>query len=259
MGHASQLYFSPRILCLQEIPNPSPLDKQLWMEDGLNRGLPHPCAFCKGGKCSSVTALPPKRIYSSRVTKRLKRCYGGGYLHFITSSCYYRRPVMGTAARRSLFLETLEQVRRRYGFVVVGYVVMPEHFHLLISEPETGTPSTVIQVLKQRFSRQLLKSLQGRGHPAQGELWDEMLAEGHVWQRRFYDFVVWSYAKRLEKLRYIHRNPVKRGLALKPEQWPWSSFRHYAYDEAGPVLVNEQQPSKMKVRSPQSIDAAPSP
>src|SRR6478609_10993171 len=156
-------------------------------------------------------------------------------------------------------LETLEQVRRRYGFVVVGYVVMPEHFHLLISEPETGTPSTVIQVLKQRFSRQLLKSLQGRGHPAQGELWDEMLAEGHVWQRRFYDFVVWSYAKRLEKLRYIHRNPVKRGLVLQPEQWPWSSFRHYAYDEAGPVLVNEQQPSKMKVRSPQSMDAAPSP
>ncbi len=215
--------------------------------------------FCKGGKCSSITALPPTKIYPSRVTKRLKRCYGGGYLHFITSSCYHRRPLLGTAARRSLFLETLEQVRRRYGFVVVGYVVMPEHFHLLISEPEKGTPSTVMQVLKQRFAHQLLQRLQTHGGPAQGELWDEMLAEGHVWQRRFYDFVVWSYAKRLEKLRYIHRNPVTRGLVLKPEQWPWSSFRHYAYDEAGPVLVNEQQPSKMKVRSPQSMDAAPSP
>lgn len=70
-----------------------------------------------------------------------------------------------------------------------------------------------------------------------------------MWQRRFYDFVVWSHAKRLEKLRYIHRNPVKRGLVLEPEQWPWSSFRHYAYDEAGLVLVDEQQPAELKFRN----------
>ena len=79
--------------------------------------------------------------------KRLRRCYGGGYLHFITTSCYHCRPILGTEQRRGLFLEVLEQVRRRYGFVVVGYVVMPEHFHLLISEPEKGTPSTVMQVV----------------------------------------------------------------------------------------------------------------
>jgi putative transposase len=183
---------------------------------------------------------------------RLRRCYGGEYLHFVTSSCYHRRPILGTAQRRSLFLELLEQVRRRYGFVVVGYVVMPEHFHLLFSEPEKGTPSTVMQVLKQRFARKILKKLRARGDPAQGQLWDEALAEGHVWQRRFYDFVVWSHAKRLEKLRYIHRNPVKRGLVLEPAQWSWSSFRHYAYGEAGPVLVDEQQPAKLKFRNLES-------
>ncbi len=110
--------------------------------------------------------------------KRLKRCYGGGYLHFITSSCYHRRPVLGTASRRSLFLEILEQVRRRYGFVVVGYVVMPEHFHVLISEPEKGTPSTVMQVLKQRFAHKLLQRLRTHGDPAQGELWDESARRG---------------------------------------------------------------------------------
>ena len=191
--------------------------------------------------------------------KRLRRCYGGGYLHFITSSCYHRRSVLGTADRRNLFLDILEQVRRRYGFVVVGYVVMPEHFHLLISEPVKGTPSTVMQVLKQRFARKLLKRLRTRGDPAEGQLWGETLAEGHVWQRRFCDFVVWSYAKRLEKLRYIHRNPVKCGLVLEPEQWLWSSVRHYAYDEAGSVLVNEQQPAELKFRSPQTRGAAREP
>jgi putative transposase len=59
----------------------------------------------------------------------LKRYYGAGYLHFITFSCYQRRPILGTARRRDLFLEILEQVRRSYKFVIIGYVVMPEHVH----------------------------------------------------------------------------------------------------------------------------------
>jgi hypothetical protein len=67
-------------------------------------------------------------------------------------------------------------------------------------------------------------------------------------QARFYDFVVFSDKKRVEKLRYMHRNPVKRGLVLDPQQWPWSSFCHYAYDEPGPVLVNESQRAELQVR-----------
>jgi REP element-mobilizing transposase RayT len=60
-----------------------------------------------------------------------------------------------------------------------------------------------------------------------------------VWQARFYDFNVWTTKKRIEKLRYMHRNPVKRALVEKPEQWRWSSYRFYLLDEAGPVRVNE--------------------
>jgi len=67
----------------------------------------------------------------------------------------------------------------------------------------------------------------------------EALDAGHVWQSRFYDFVVRTERKRVEKLRYIHRNPVKRGLVLEPDQWAWSSFRWYAHGERGLVLVNE--------------------
>ena len=74
----------------------------------------------------------------------LHRYYGTGHLHFITFSCYHRGPVLATPRRRNLFLKILEQVRVRYGFVVAGYVVMPEHVHLLISEPERGTQSTVM-------------------------------------------------------------------------------------------------------------------
>jgi putative transposase len=62
-----------------------------------------------------------------------------------------------------------------------------------------------------------------------------------VWQKRFYDFNVWSERKRIEKLRYMHRNPVKRGLVEQPEQWRWSSHRAYFYGEEGPVRVNFQE------------------
>jgi REP element-mobilizing transposase RayT len=76
---------------------------------------------------------------------RLHRYYGAGYLHFITTSYYQRRALLDSRKNRDLFLKVLEQVRRRYRFVVVGYVVMPEHVHLLFGEPERGNPSVVMQ------------------------------------------------------------------------------------------------------------------
>jgi putative transposase len=124
---------------------------------------------------------------------------------------------------------------------------MPEHVHLLLGEPERGNPSVVMQALKQSFARKLLRRVRAKSNPRQETLWGG-LEPGHIWQRRFYDFVVFSDAKRVEKLRYMHRKPVTRGLVLEPQQWRWSSFRHYADDESGPVLVNEPQKAELKVR-----------
>ena len=174
--------------------------------------------------------------------KRLKRYYGQGHLHYLTCTCYRREPWLASAGRRDRFVNILEETRQRYRFVVVGYVVMPEHIHLLLSEPEQGTPSTVMQVLKQRFARSVLgKKKRNR---AQREFWPE--PEQHVWQRRFYDFNVWSSRKRIEKLVYMHRNPVRRKLVEVPEQWRWSSYRYYAYGEEDVVKIN-QWPTEMKI------------
>ncbi len=87
--------------------------------------------------------------------KGLKRYYGRGHLHFITFSCYGRRPLLRAVRAKNLFLKELARVRREYAFALVGYVVMPEHVHLLVSEPKKGTPSTVLQMLKQRVSRKM--------------------------------------------------------------------------------------------------------
>ena len=104
----------------------------------------------------------------------LHRTYGAHRLHFITSSCYRRLPFLRSARSRDTFLKILEQTRERYRFVVVGYVVMPEHIHLLLTEPEVGTPSTVMQMLKQRTARALLPELKPR-NPRQRNLFENMV------------------------------------------------------------------------------------
>ena len=160
-----------------------------------------------------------------------KRYYGAGDLHFITCSCYRRQPLLATPRSRDLFLTVLERVRRRYSFVVVGYVIMPEHIHLLISEPQVKTPSTVMQALKLGFARRVIAEAERHRESSAPtsrkarEVRQPPVPPQHVWQKRFYDFNVWTEHKRVEKLRYIHRNPVTRGLALSPECWRWSSFR----------------------------------
>jgi putative transposase len=165
----------------------------------------------------------------------LKRYQHTGDLHFLTFSCYKRRPLLGTPTARNRFEQSLEETRRRYKFSILGYVVMPEHVHLLATEPQDEPLATAIQAVKQSVSRLL-----GSGEP--------------FWQPRYYDFNVYTERKQIEKLRYLHRNPVKRGLVLRPEDWRWSSFRHHMTGETASVTVlshwslNEQpHPSEAKV------------
>ena len=70
------------------------------------------------------------------------------------------------------------------------------------------------------------------------------------WMPRFYDFNVWTEKKRIEKLRYIHRNPVARGLVASLEQWPWTSFRWYSAGEIGPLKINDTDILVMTIHPP---------
>lgn len=163
--------------------------------------------------------------------RRLERRVGHGDLHFITFSCFERRPFLQSKRARNLFVKILGEVRARSGFRLLGYVLMPEHVHLLIDESPKATPAKVIQVLKQRVSR----ILRGKRRRAPGQLslpfGDDLARRKRFWQRRYYDFNVYSKEKLLEKLNYMHRNPVERGLVLHPRDWPWSSWSFYAHGQ----------------------------
>ena len=161
----------------------------------------------------------------------LKRYQQAYCLHFVTFSCYRRQPLLGKAAAREIFERDLERVRTWYGFYVSGYVVMPEHVHLLVSEPERAQLSLAIQMLKQIVSRKLRSPDRRR-----------------FWQVRYYDLPVWNEKKRVEKLRYIHRNPVARGLVARPEDWKWSSFRQWATGYEGTVEIESQWTARKRER-----------
>lgn len=178
------------------------------------------------------------RVGFFRMPSKLKRRYGQGDLHFLTFSCYRRLPLLGSKRARNLFVCALEEVRERYGFQLIGYVVMPEHVHLLISEAPKATPSLVLKVLKQRVSRDLRR--RGRRAPP-GQIrfaFDRNDGLPRFWQPRFYDFNVWSAEKRAEKLQYMHMNPVTRGLVKHPKDWPWSSWSFYERGEVGLVHID---------------------
>jgi putative transposase len=144
---------------------------------------------------------------------------------------------------RNIFLDILSAVRDRYGFALVGYVVMPEHIHLLISEPAKGTPSTVLQVLKQRVSRRIRRKPRRCSSAAQLSLRFDRADHSppQFWQPRFYDFNVWSQKKKVEKLQYMRLNPVKRRLESHPKDCPWSSFSFYARKENGLVRIDSMR------------------
>jgi putative transposase len=85
----------------------------------------------------------------------LKRFHETGNLHYITFTCYHRAPLLDTPEARHTFERVLERVRGWYGFFITGYVVMPKHVHLLISEPERSQLATAMQMLKQVVARKL--------------------------------------------------------------------------------------------------------
>lgn len=165
---------------------------------------------------------------------KLIRYYGRKELHFITFSCYQRKPLLGSAYARNVFVKILAEVRKRHPFSLVGYVLMPEHVHLLVSEPARGTPSKIVQVLKQRVSR-VLRKKKTRSSTGQLQLpfSEENSGPKRFWQRRFYDFNVWSRGKMREKINYMHANPVTRKLVKHPKDWPWSSWSFYEKGQEG--------------------------
>jgi putative transposase len=169
------------------------------------------------------------------VPSNLLRFQHSGQTYFLTFGCYHRRQLLSEPAARQAFEEALERVRTRFGLFIYGYVVMPDHIHLLICEPANIILHEALKSLNQRVSRRL---------KAEAE---------QFWQKRYYDFNIRDEMQFKEKLRYIHRNPVQRGLCAHPQDWEWSSFRHYATGTEGRVEIESQWTAAKRERPPGNV------
>jgi putative transposase len=190
------------------------------------------------------------------MTRGLVRYHESSQSHFLTFSCYRRKPKFADTRFYDLFPLCLEAMRLRFQMRIYGYVIMPEHVHLLVSEPEIGNLAEAMHYLKLSFSKRA-RSLTGAQVIATQVSVQKQDANpsassgqalGHqqhqqaepFWQKRYYDRNVRSVREFGIKLRYLHRNPVKRGLVREPGDWKWSSFRHYAFREMGVVEIESE-------------------
>jgi len=166
---------------------------------------------------------------------------------FITASTYRRAPLSLSDRFRHCFVQRLEEERQELHFLLVGWVLMPEHFHILIRpEPAESTP-LVMKGLKEESARRIIKTLrQNLQYPwcrktlARLRLPSTVHDESHyrLWQRRFYPFNVFSEQKFQEKLDYMHNNPVTRGLVSAPGDRPGSSWRFYFLEDASVLRMD---------------------
>jgi putative transposase len=150
----------------------------------------------------------------------LKRFQKAEALHFITFSCFHRLPFLEAPATKEIFEFVLEQTRLRHQARV--YVLMPEHIHLVINEPPLILVAQFLTALKQITSRKLRSN------------------RPQFWQDRYFDSNIRGESARSEVIRYIHRNPVKRGLVASPEQYRWRTFNHYATGIRGVVEIESE-------------------
>ena len=178
-----------------------------------------------------------------------RRYFAPARLQFITSSAYGRLKLFDSYRLRLMFVGVLREYRQQLGFLLIGWVLMPEHFHFLIEPEPAESTSRLLQELKKRTAQRVVSVLTEN----QGHAWCRKMLNGlrlppgahsdsryRVWERRFYAYGVYRWKKRLEKLNYMHNNPVKRGLVRSPEEWPWSSFRFYYLNDTSLLSMDKQ-------------------
>jgi len=150
---------------------------------------------------------------------RLRRIEQQDRIFFVTSNLAKGVPNL-SAPERDLVLNSLSDTRATHGFLLLGYVVMPDHVHALLAVV-SGSLSDIVHLWKSKTARSVQKTRRKRGP---------------LWQARYFDFICRRTRDVANKLEYIHQNPVVAGLVKWPGGWLWSSAGYYA-NTCSPLIV----------------------
>jgi len=171
------------------------------------------------------------RTCPAKVRMKLFKSKEQNLVHYVTAVTYQRVPVFKSGEACALFVEALAETRLKDPFKLIGYVVMPDHFHLL-ANPLGLNITTVVGKLKGRSASKILKRLRKEEQMETLRRLElpRALASGQthaLWLQDFSSINIWSHKFIRQKLNYIHLNPVRAGLCDHPAKWKWSSYHAY--------------------------------
>ena len=156
---------------------------------------------------------------------------------FITFSCYHRQKLLTKNAAIDIFLTSLEAIRSKYSIKLYGYVIMPEHVHLVLHPPDSVKLGPVIGELKSKSASQIIfgKLLK---LPEICRVVKNNKERWIFWQPRCYDHNCRTQETVIEKINYCHKNAVVRGLVADPEHYRWSSYNWYLGKDDVPISMD---------------------
>ena len=173
--------------------------------------------------------------------KLMKRREIPGGVRFITFSCYRGLQLLGNPAIRDVFVRSLASSRERFGFALFAWVVMPEHAHLLMRPKEAAPLERALLFLKLSVAKRVI----GRWRELNAPILKKIQHPGgspRFWQKGGgFDRNVRDEDEFIREVRYVHRNPVERGLVEQPGEWAWSSARWWLGDPSGPIACDQPE------------------
>jgi putative transposase len=168
---------------------------------------------------------------------RLRHYDDLGTARFITFSCYRRESNLNYHGVKEILIDEIIRAREKHHFQIYGYVLMPEHVHLVLYPPDGMKLGLVIGEIKSRTARRFFNQTfppQSGGAPQSG-------IKRVFWQKRCYDHNCRTPETVWEKINYCHYNPVKRELVADPSEWKWSSYNWYQGRSDVPLLIDRPE------------------
>jgi len=157
----------------------------------------------------------------------------GEHFLFVTTTVVRYLPIFQKSEFCNILINNIKHYRKRYHFVVLGYVIMPSHFHWIVEvRPNYGTISDIMRDIKKITAWQIFNELDKLNEKKYNKIFIEEASAykdqyRKLWMKRFDDEVIRNQNMFWAKLNYIHNNPVDAGLVRRPENYKYSSARNY--------------------------------
>lgn len=162
----------------------------------------------------------------------LKRHFEKGYSYFVTTITFKRKPIFAEPKNCQILLVTLEYFKLILDYRIFAFCLMPDHIHLILQPQGQHDLSYIMKMIKGSFARKYNKI---------------RLQYGKVWQDSYYETGIRDSFELIKKIEYIHNNPVRANIVISPEEYLFSSFRHYfSYSQESPKGHNFIQIDKIE-------------